>query len=924
MASGRLGKCDLQSCCGTQVYQNLDPSECPVSLTYHAQALSTTVNVRLTTFVGIASTTLFATTDTFTWPHTVPMNCSFGGWISCTPRLKACTPLTNATALCDYWAKCGVVKSNTGFAVTQTSCYMNATCGCMNKIPAQGSAGLNIEAGFGTAVGDPGAIGARFPMPVEYTSGVGSTTRGQAYYSFLCQCIGMRCLRGDNPWRSASGPVDSGWKFGRTCDASFEGIQCRCCVPAPFGGNELVNPGIALTNPFGFCGCNTSDGVMPQSKVLGWIPGVIDGPHCRFGCCAMHGGIRVITQAHTGCSIENALQVMINPCLNCGQMNYTGCSESQGCKCPNGSHHYLLLCNSSRRSYNDNCFCGEAWDFIDWYSLTCENYYCTCCRCCPLGLPGGRRCENNGVRFDWSDSCGNWERAVANCGYACAQTMPNGACYSDAWNAPFLKWNGCCWLNGAVCICTCCNNYCCGLLKISTCGKSYFCCNCAGCRYYSSINWGDAYTMMCPNVNFGYFRNANNGCNCCDIMYCNDPSSPWTGTMCEGISNSRLTHGGGWNTNPNDVADTYIMSPYGVRSAASNGLGIVALPCGLCTRYWMSYMGRIEAFYDHSCTNCNCSMKFYYFHGQCAEQTDGVRGMAYIHDSEAAHGTLSACTTKYCTGFQEYPVKYFAYHPDLDCHYFLQRSMNGCYCGVFSVDWRIFRCMARKKCGCCCSSSGIICLCRDHIKSMKQYFPSGFIGIQSHTGCAGVCQLDLQYAIPTPQYFQRGGLASDNNVASNGTNGPGRQCVGVASVVLHKQAPFPAIMTARKYTTPRMCVSCLFRADYSLWSLSLYNCSTCGWDAFMSPDLYNWKAANFSNGNLATDCLITCFSTDCGCMYTVCDCFMANVDCSGVLDYCYEFNNYERTGVVLSYGDRLYVKNHSTTPFSFNVWGYEG
>ena len=82
MASGRLGKCDLQSCCGTQIYQNLDAQECPVSLTYHAQVLSTTANDKLTAFVGIASTTLFATTDTWTWPHSVSMKCSFGGWMS--------------------------------------------------------------------------------------------------------------------------------------------------------------------------------------------------------------------------------------------------------------------------------------------------------------------------------------------------------------------------------------------------------------------------------------------------------------------------------------------------------------------------------------------------------------------------------------------------------------------------------------------------------------------------------------------------------------------------------------------------------------------------------------------------------------------------------------------------------------------------
>ena len=36
-------------------------------------------------------------------------------------------------------------------------------------------------------------------------------------------------------------------------------------------------------------------------------------------------------------------------------------------------------------------------------------------------------------------------------------------------------------------------------------------------------------------------------------------------------------------------------------------------------------------------------------------------------------------------------------------------------------------------------------------------------------------------------------------------------------------------------------------------------------------------------------------------------------------------NQYERTGVVLSDGDKLFVKNHSgTETLNVQVWGYEG
>ena len=52
---------------------------------------------------------------------------------------------------------------------------------------------------------------------------------------------------------------------------------------------------------------------------------------------------------------------------------------------------------------------------------------------------------------------------------------------------------------------------------------------------------------------------------------------------------------------------------------------------------------------------------------------------------------------------------------------------------------------------------------------------------------------------------------------------------------------------------------------------------------------------------------------------------MKCMDCSGLIDLCTEMNQYERTGIVLSDGDRLMVKNHSADqPINVQVWGYEG
>ena len=43
-----------------------------------------------------------------------------------------------------------------------------------------------------------------------------------------------------------------------------------------------------------------------------------------------------------------------------------------------------------------------------------------------------------------------------------------------------------------------------------------------------------------------------------------------------------------------------------------------------------------------------------------------------------------------------------------------------------------------------------------------------------------------------------------------------------------------------------------------------------------------------------------------------------------MIDYKLSANQYERTGVVLSDGDRVFVNNDADTCLSFQIWGYEG
>ena len=73
-----------------------------------------------------------------------------------------------------------------------------------------------------------------------------------------------------------------------------------------------------------------------------------------------------------------------------------------------------------------------------------------------------------------------------------------------------------------------------------------------------------------------------------------------------------------------------------------------------------------------------------------------------------------------------------------------------------------------------------------------------------------------------------------------------------------------------------------------------------------------------------SDILTTTVTADYACIVDDCNCFFANIDCSGLIDYKLSMNQYERTGIVLSDGDRIMVNNNGDVKTSFQVWGYEG
>ena len=49
-----------------------------------------------------------------------------------------------------------------------------------------------------------------------------------------------------------------------------------------------------------------------------------------------------------------------------------------------------------------------------------------------------------------------------------------------------------------------------------------------------------------------------------------------------------------------------------------------------------------------------------------------------------------------------------------------------------------------------------------------------------------------------------------------------------------------------------------------------------------------------------------------------------NVSQNATIEHFTTFSNYQRTGLVLSPGDKLYCQNYGTVSYSINVMGYEG
>ena len=294
--------------------------------------------------------------------------------------------------------------------------------------------------------------------------------------------------------------------------------------------------------------------------------------------------------------------------------------------------------------------------------------------------------------------------------------------------------------------------------------------------------------------------------------------------------------------------------------------------------------------FDHGMTNC------YWAHHKYSDTTGGGGQHYYTvgwPDPRVAGGSCKSrcsCGCYWAKNMQlnicgpsdikmagnEYPIKYIAWNPFDSYVYMAVRSANPEECGIFRID---------------------------PDKQRKFHGP--------HCGC------DVEYGCVSnvrSQSFWLGTWASS---------------MKDSLLDYCKISDWPACWAHSKYKIDSFCVSCLFRNQRCNWIMDIFNHTTAKWDSYSTSNLYQWSLVNDSTGTdpfklKINNTLDLRVSDNCACIITTCNCFMSNMDCSGLIDWCISANQYERNGIVLSNGDRVMINNNSDEKLNAQIWGYEG
>mgnify|MGYP001300257105 CR=1 FL=1 len=514
MADGRVANIVISPGIGCTVFTN--DSGKAISATFFAQGISTNTNSKATVVVAGAGMTI--TKNEILWQPSQCIAC-YSGFISDCPACRAYPDATKMGQVYNqgvFRSNVGTGRSGTpgytcgmprrycgrGWMVGYEANYCYPSCCRYLDYPS------NFNT-CGSCINKPCGLyccyekyylelnccetgGVRFARPMDVFVGVGTTYTG---YSNPINGTGgspLFCLRfGESPWAmcGCQYPWDTtmpacggnankepnepgkhtplylqcfhlsvqGIKCGCDCYSSKCGYEMGCFVPMVYGGTEVINPALALTNPPLYNGeysgfpnanggchcCNCYHGAMWGSLITGWFPGQYQ--NCYDWCCAYfcgtmnqcnveqqrqegsmcnegaHGTQYLLTACNTPNLMDSAKRVIAPmddtgvgagmtgiPFCYCGNQpafdNTKGgnplwlqssCSVWANClNICNWCDMFNSCCVTQRTPSRSSAYMGSA--MIDWYALTDYKNWCHCDTCVgrvTQGSPGNYLCN---------------------------------------------------------------------------------------------------------------------------------------------------------------------------------------------------------------------------------------------------------------------------------------------------------------------------------------------------------------------------------------------------------------------------------------------------------------------------------------------------------------------------------------------------
>ena len=420
----------------------------------------------------------------------------------------------------------------------------------------------------------------------------------------------------------------------------------------------------------------------------------------------------------------------------------------------------------------------------------------------------------------------------------------------------------------------------------------------------------------------------------------------WCGLCYSGSCASCICMSGGTGftlcgTNISPGLNDFSTSYYRLCQCGIVGTGVTALTCsGSCcivafnslgynppvTKFFVnesgpSVLAGCNIFAYQKQLSLNYNLKVVGFVAACGSTLRDVLSCACRPTTEGANCSLCGsynrtfgamvCTPPFDPNTMCYsanPVKWMTYNPNTSCNYFMLHvgtvvcscnipCQNGIYSICHSTICSVTTCNYPSACFCCSCVSKV---------ARSQRLADE---------CGDVTLCDTSPYGPTGLGFQLGYLAGCNF------------CCGSAcrySTAFTRVGSLPSEFVNCCFYC--FCPSPLIRTGNCEWKFGVYENGA--WVDYVSCNLTCWQRQCSYYG--CTDGLLTrtpynLTLISCNtCILQICECFYNVISNSEYLDYRDNVNAVERTGLIVSDQDSIYVSNGSNQNVSVQVWGYEG